>query len=155
MKLFGIIFLSVGLLMFLIGVGWFRYEYSHIMEGVMDAIIGPGVFLILGFVFGAIGGGVLYNEYRLRRRRETLMRTGRRIQAKVVEIGMNRSISVNGRHPYIVTCQANVSGRETTFRSANIFGSLLLNVGDELTVYLDFQNPDKYWVEVPESFIQK
>ena len=80
----------------------------------MDAIIGPAVLIPMGFIFSLIGGGVLYNEYRLKQKREILMITGRKIGARVIEIGMNRSISINGRHPYVITCQANVSGKDVT-----------------------------------------
>ncbi len=155
MRLFGIIFLSVGLLMLFIGIGWFKLEYEHIMAGVDEAIIGPAVFLFLGFVFGGIGGGVLFNQYQTKKKRETLVRTGRKIEAVITEIGLNRSISINRRHPYVVTCKGNVSGKEMTFRSNNVFGNLLLKVGDKLPVYVDFYKQDKYWVEVPDEAVGK
>lgn len=155
MKMFGIIFLIVGLTIFFAGAVWAQLEYEHIVEGIVDAMIGPAVLLFMGFVFSSIGGAVFYHHYRLRKKRELLMRTGRKIQARVTEIGFNRSITVNGRHPYIVTCAANVSGKDLTFKSENIFASLLLNNGDELPVYIDFRDPEKYWVEVPEAAMRK
>lgn len=155
MRLFGIIFLSVGLLMLFSGMGWFRYEYEHIMAGVNEAIIGPAVFLFIGFVFSGIGGGVLFNQYQTKKKREILMRTGRKIEAVITEIGLNRNISINGRHPYVITCKGEVSGKEAIFRSNNIFGNLMLNVGYKLPVYLDFHKQERYWVEVPDEAVRK
>ncbi|HNP94612.1 MAG TPA: hypothetical protein PKJ63_03255 [Cyclobacteriaceae bacterium] len=155
MKMFGIIFLIVGMSIFFAGLVWFQLEYDHIMEGVIEAMIGPAVLLFVGFVFSSIGAAVFYHHISQRKKRDLLMRTGRKIQARVTEIVSNTSITVNGRHPYIVTCAANVSGKDLTFQSANIFASVLLNKGDELPVYIDFRDPGKYWVEVPETAVRK
>lgn len=140
--------MAIGLPFFLGGLAWVNYTMEDKQSG-MELYIGPLVFCAIGFIFSAIGVGVILNQRRQRLKREMLKRTGRKIKGIVTAIAKNKNIKVNNRHPHIVICTANVSGVDKTFKSNNIYGSLLLNKGDELDIYLDFRDYDNYWVEVP------
>lgn len=151
MKLFAIIFLSVGLLFAFIGLGW---TYTLMSEAASyefkEEWIGPLVFGGVGMLFAAIGGGILYSQAKQKARRELLLRTGRKLRAIISNVYFNTSISINNRHPRIVECIAEVSGKKHTFKSHNIWGQQILEVGQEISVYLDARDDTNYWVEVGE-----
>ncbi|MEP2667933.1 MAG: hypothetical protein ABJH04_03000 [Cyclobacteriaceae bacterium] len=151
MRLLGIIFFIAGLPFFAIGLIWLQFTLDDVDNGGFEMLIGPAVFSLMGFIFMAIGGGMLWAQRRLQLKRKMLMQTGRKLKAIVTHISQNKNIKVNNRHPHIVTCTASVSGTDKEFNSVNIYGSLLLNIGDELNVYIDFRNHDNYWVEVPKD----
>lgn len=151
MRLLGFIFFIAGLPFFLIGLIWLQVTIEDTNSGGIEMLIGPAIFSFMGFVFVAIGGGVLWAQRKQQLRRKMLMRTGRKMKATITSITQNQHIKVNNRHPHIVYCSALVSGSDMEFKSANIYGSLRLNVGDELDVYLDFRNYDNYWVDIPQD----
>lgn len=151
----GSIFFVLGTLFLFVGLA-----IVYLLEIELDAmqwevLIGPAIFAFIGLIFALIGGGILLSQRRERMRKELLMRTGRKIEARIIDFKMNTSIKVNNRHPYKITCTANVSGKDREFVSGNIFGSLLLNLGDKVDVFLDFRNYDNYWVEIPADAVRK
>lgn len=151
MKLFAIIFLSVGLLFAFIGLGW---TYTMMSEAssyeFKEEWIGPLVFGGVGMLFAAIGGGILYSQAKQKARRELLLRTGRKLRAVISNVYFNTSISINNRHPLVVECIAEVSGKKQTFKSHNIWEQQTLEVGQEISVYLDSRDHTNYWVEIGE-----
>lgn len=151
MRLLGFIFFIAGLPFFAIGLIWLQFTLDDVESGGFEMLIGPAVFSLMGFIFMAIGGGMLWAQRRLQLKRKMLMRTGRKLKAIITNITQNQNIKVNNRHPHIVTCTASVSGTDKEFKSMNIYGSLRLNIGDALDVYIDFRNHDHYWVEVPKD----
>ncbi|MEQ9414147.1 MAG: hypothetical protein RIF39_09970 [Cyclobacteriaceae bacterium] len=151
MRLFGFIFFIAGLPFFTIGLIWLQVTIDDTASVSFEMLIGPAVFSFMGFVFMTIGGGVLWMQRKQRLKRKMLMQTGRKLKAIITHITQNQNIKVNNRHPHIVICTAPISGIDKEFKSSNIYGSLRLNMGDELDVYIDFRNHDHYWVEIPED----
>ena len=151
LRFLGLVFLLIGLPFFIGGLLWIKFALDSMPGESYELLIGPAVFCFIGFVFVAIGGGVFLSYRRKRLKREMLMRTGRRVKATITSIAKNLTFKVNNRHPHVVICSANVSGKELKFKSENIFGSLRLNKGDELEVYLDFRDYNNYWVEIPND----
>lgn len=151
MKLLAIIFLSIGLLFVFIGLGWI-YTLTAGSESVVfsEEWIGPLIFTGMGLLFSAIGGGILYFQAKQKAKRELLMRTGRKLRAAINEVYFNTSISMNNRHPQIVECVAEVSGKKQTFKSHNIWSHKQFTPGQETTVYIDSRDASNYWVEVGE-----
>ncbi|MDZ7647588.1 MAG: hypothetical protein U5K54_10675 [Cytophagales bacterium] len=113
MKLLGTIFLSIGLLFAFIGLGWIYLLISS-QSGVTfsEEWIGPGIFTFIGLLFASIGGGVLYFIAKQKAKRELLLRTGKKLRAVISDAYYNTSLTVNGRHPLIIECAAEVSGRK-------------------------------------------
>jgi len=149
MKLFGIIFLSIGLLFAVIGLGWI-YVLINAQTGtsLSEEWIGPGVFTFIGLLFAAIGGGVLYFIAKQKAKRELLLRTGKKLRAAISDAYYNTSLTVNGRHPLIIECVAEVSGQKKTFKSHNIWSGKNFSPGQEIAVYLDTRDSTNYWIEV-------
>lgn len=151
MKLFASIFLAIGLLFAFIGVGWlFTFIKSTDTNGFNEELTGPLVFTLFGLIFAGVGGGVFYSQAKLKAKRELLMRTGQKLRAVISNQYYNTSISINKRHPLVVECVAALAGRKQTFKSHNIWNPVQLEIGQEITVYIDARNHNNYWVEVGE-----
>lgn len=151
MKLFAIIFLSVGLLFVFIGLGWGSFLVrGPEASGFSEEWIGPLVFAGMGLVFASIGGGILYFQAKQKAKRELLMRTGKKVRAAISDVYYNTSISMNNRHPLIIECVAEVSGRKQTFKSHNIWSQKQFSPGQEISVYVDSRDATNYWIEVAE-----
>jgi hypothetical protein len=149
MKLFGTIFLSIGLLFALIGLGWiYALISSQTAASLSEEWIGPGVFTFIGLLFASIGGGVLYFMAKQKAKRELLLRTGKKLRAAISNIYYNTSISMNKRHPLIIECVAEVSGQKKTFKSHNVWSQKQFYLGQEIAVYLDTRDATNFWVEV-------
>jgi len=151
MKLFASIFLGTGLLLAFIGLGWF-YVVATGSEttGFSEEWIGPLVFTIIGLVFASIGGGILYFQAKQKAKRESLLRSGRKLRAVISNMYQNTSISINNRHPLVIECLAELSGSKQTFKSHNVWGSTQYEIGQEVAVFVDTRDSKNYWVEVGE-----
>lgn len=117
----------------------------------------PIIFGSLGFIFFAVGlGGFIY-QINSNKRKEFLLRNGQRLTANVTGVIINRSITVNGRNPFKITCQRHETSSNIvqTFESENIWfdPSAFAPQGKEVTVYVDYTNPKKYYVDI--SFLPK
>lgn len=151
MKLFASIFLAVGLLFAFIGLGWFYvFVTNSEKSGFSEEWIGPLVFTIIGLIFASVGGGILYYLAKQKERRELLQRTGRKLRAVISHVYYNNRITMNNRHPLVVECVAELSGRKQTFKSHNVWGPAQFDIGQEVTVFVDSRNSTNYWVEVGE-----
>lgn len=149
MKVFGIIFLSIGLLFALIGLGWvYGLINSATGTGLSEEWIGPGVFTFIGLLFAAIGGGILYFIAKQKAKRDLLLQTGKKLRAVISDVSFNTSISMNNRHPLIIECVAEVSGQKKTFKSHNIWSQKQFSPGQEIAVYIDIRDSTNFWVEV-------
>jgi len=151
MKLFASIFLGIGLLFAIIGLGWlYVFATGSQTTEFSEAWVGPLVFTGIGLIFSAIGGGVLYYLAKQKAKREFLLRSGRKLRAAISNMYQNTSISVNNRHPLVIECVAELSGRKETFKSHNVWGTTQYEIGQEVAVYVDTRDSTNYWVEVGE-----
>ncbi len=151
MKLFASIFLIIGLLFTFIGLGWlYVFINSSDTLSFSEEWIGPLVFSGIGLIFTAVGGGTFYYQAKQKARREMLIRSGRKLRALISNLYYNTNISINKRHPLVIECVAEVSGRKQNFKSHNVWGSTQFEVGQEVAVYIDIRDSNNYWVEVGE-----
>ena len=152
MKLFAFIFLVMGLLFAAIGFGWlYVYVASIDTFEFTEELIGPLVFLLFGIVFSSIGGGIFYYRMKQKQKRDLLLRNGRKLRGVISNVYMNESITISNnkidRHPLIVECVAELSGRKHTFKSHNIWNSTSFETGQEIAVYVDTRDSNNYWVD--------
>lgn len=110
------------------------------------------VFGLVGLVFlltGVIGLAVLARKARLRR---WLIENGRAINAEYDGCGMQTSIKMNGRHPYVVQCHYTDSATRTIyiFRSEGLWFNPASLLEGRRTVRV-LVHPDdfrKYYVDI-------
>lgn len=147
-RLIGIIFFLVGavclLFALVLAALGARYGFSG---GLWIPLLPLGT---LALAFGGIGAGFLVVLRRRRRLREELMSSGRCVRARVSGVLQNRSIQVNGRHPYRLLCRyTDEEGTVHEFRSQDLdFNPEGLLRSDEVDVYFDPYNMDRYYVDV-------
>ena len=117
----------------------------------------PLIFGGMGFVFFAIGGGAFINKRKANQLREYLLQNGQKITTTVSGVNINRNIAVNGRNPFKITCQYHDTTNNTlhTYESENIWfdPTSFAPPGKEVTVYVDYTNSKKYYIDI--SFLPK
>ena len=149
--LFGI-FLGLGCLFILLGL---LIAPAFPQEGDFD---GGTMFLLIfggiGLLFALIGGIGLFVQIHAARHRKTLLREGMRIAAEITEIQPDHRITVNGRHPYRLTCQYRDEATSTVyvFRSGLMsFNPASLIRGNTVEVCVDPYDFSKYAVDVESA----
>lgn len=110
----------------------------------------------LGVVFTAIGLGLSLAGVLADRRDRRLREQGQVVEATLQSVGQNESVSVNGRHPYVLHCQwLNPQTRELhLFQSEGIWFDPSDHIlGDKVKVFIEMGNPRRYLVDL--SFLPK
>ena len=115
----------------------------------------PSIILgILGAVFSLIGIIPCAVMISRRKQNQKLLAAGHVLHAQVESIDLNRNISVNGTHPYIVYCTYKdaYSGTIYRFKSGSIWTNpeSVLPKGAMIDVYVDEKDYSKYYVAVNE-----
>jgi Protein of unknown function (DUF3592). len=125
----------------------FRGEGATIGTLVFS-IIG-GVFLVVGIIFIAI---VVRKNKKIKR----VMSYNYRINATIINVSMNTSVMINGRHPYILesNCMSPADGKLYNFRSEDLWQDVTpilqqFNI-KTIPVYVNPQNYAEYVVDVSQ-----
>lgn len=141
----GVLFTAVGIL-----CGLFIDEIAASPNSRGNVYILPWVFTALGIVFLLMTAVLLTLTAKRKQERRRLMESGRYINALVTEVSQNLYVQINHRHPYYVVCQGTdpYTGQQRTFRSADTTEDPSHLRGKYLRVFLDPQNPKKYYVEL-------
>jgi len=121
------------------------------INGFVSLYLGSLILGVMGSIFFLIGGGIILAGHRKNKTRDYLQKHGRAVQVKFREVGLNESLSVNGRNPYVIIGQwLNPSTNELhEFESDNIwFDPTDFVKSETLTVLIDQTNPKKYWMDI-------
>jgi hypothetical protein len=124
---------------------------NAVIDSFFDRFFLPLMFIGLGTLFAAVGGGLLFFLVRRRRIVAQLRSTGLPIQAQFVECYLDTSIRVNGRSPWRVICQAThpTTGKLETFRSDAVWTDPTGQVvGRALRVLVDPARPKRHFVDL-------
>ena len=107
-------------------------------------------FGAVGAVFFGIGTGFLALVRRKVRRRDALLAGGRCVRAAITGVERNRSVQINGRHPYRVLCRyTDETGTVHEFRSWDLdYDPTGLFLADEVDVYFDPYDMGRYYVDL-------
>ena len=105
---------------------------------------------ILGGIFTVAGLVLMVCSIK---RTTKLKKIGKRYDATVVNIELNTNVSVNRRHPYRVTCRVEDygAGEAYIYKSKNVYLDLEQYNLETVPVYVDPQNPSKFFVDVEEG----
>ena len=103
--------------------GWSIAAFVFGLLGVVFSLVGAGLtigiitafvglpFLLLWVTFLGIGGGVFIWRYQETQKVVKVLREGEATRGQIVEIRENYSVSVNGRHPWIIRYQFQANGQ--------------------------------------------
>ena len=138
----GAIFLVLGIVM---GIG-LRSEMGVGSIAFLFAFGGMGLlFFTLGLVFLITLGNQKKNAKRL-------LENGNYVIAEIFDISQNYNVSVNNKHPFIVSCKYEaMDGVVHIFKSRYLYFNpepLLKN--NVVRVYVDNDNFKKYYVDIDE-----
>lgn len=161
LKLLGLIFSGLGLLFAILG-GTFLAVTHELLPQVFTADVwlneAPDelalpmcgvIFGVIGLLFLIAGVIMLLVLRRQRRLREELEQYGVRVTGMVTDVIVDRSYTVNGRHPLRVVVAAVQPGtvEERTLRSGPVWETPLAP-GDAVDVLFDPMNEKKYVILV-------
>lgn len=128
----------------------------HVASKTGDTF-GFSLLLGMGALFAAVGLIPLIGMTVSSRKGKKLLRDGKMLHATVEEIGLNTSISYNGRHPHFIICSYYDSYRDVTYRfkSKNILQLPPYSPGDQIEVYVDPEDYSKYVVNTDNPSTSK
>ena len=126
-----------------------RTEMLLFLPTLILSIVGAP-FLIVGGIF------FLIVSIKSRKKKE-LLQNGRVVEAIVTGGQMNYSMRVNGRHPWKLECkyEDTYTGATYLYSSYNIWKDPFLYIGQIVKVYVDRENPHKYYVDVDSLFSEQ
>lgn len=104
-----------------------------------------------GVIFFAIGGGIILVTLLKQRRAQHLREHGTPVRASVTGVAPNTSVSVNGRHPFVVTAQWHnpVDNRLYLFTSDSIWFDPSEYINDDtVQVFIDAKNPNRHHMDM-------
>lgn len=144
----GILFSFIGGTFFVIGIasGIF-YAKTPTFRG--NFFLFPLVFGGIGLLFLILGICFLTIARKQKKNRLQLIETGEQVLAEVTDCFIDYSVRINHRHPYCLNLKYYdpFSGRTLVFTSGAVMNPNNY-LGRQLTVYVDRNNPDRYYVEV-------
>ncbi len=103
------------------------------------------VFLCIGVVFTLVGVIVWWAMGRGDEKRAVLLSYGQRVRAEIVEVREDRTVSVNGRHPWRIfaACEHPLTREQVRLRSHYVWDNVP-KVGDGVDVAFDPMNEKRY-----------
>lgn len=116
--------------------------------GVICYVIFPTEAQIIGMTFMIIGAAFVLMTFvclrtasKYRSQTHPLIQNGRKVSAVVLEVKENTAVSINGRHPWYVVCEA--EGR--TFESDYFYKNVhRFDQKEDIDVYLDDETNEFY-----------
>lgn len=117
-------------------------------SSLSDLPLGAGLILaLLGLIFSGVGYGILIYNYKKKIQKKRLMETGKCIHADIIDVGIKRNFTVNGRHPYFITCQYIDNSSIYLFESEHIWFNPTSLVADKtVEVFVEPRDYKQYYV---------
>jgi hypothetical protein len=138
------VFLAIGIVLF----GFATQVTDH---------VGLLIVVGLGFLFFAIGAGMIAYGIMSARKEADLKQNGRLIQAELTGVTLNEAVQVNGRSPFQIVAQWHDKGNNKIhiFKSANLWFDPAKFVEGKATVpvYIDQNKPSRYVMDI--AFLPK
>ncbi len=141
----GLVFLLFGISALLVALP----VLLHVKNADPDVRFLPFIFLGLGIIFLIVGITCMTVLCRRRSRNEQLVKNGFYVTARVRDIYPNENVRINGRSPFVLECHYKdpTTGTVHVFKSENIMFYPIDAKDTDIRVYVDPQNPDRYYVD--------
>lgn len=151
-----IVFGFIGAVFTVLGIffGIFIEELAASPNSQGNVYIIPWVFGCIGIVFLIVFATLLSVSAKRKNARKQLIENGRCINACVIDVRQDLFVRINNRHPYYVVCEAvnPYTGETLFFKSTDITENPSYLLGRYLRVFLDYENPENYYVELSRSY---
>ncbi len=132
------IMLIMGIVFTIVGLG--------LTAGFWSTGDAPIYVCLLPLIFVAVGVFLLYSFISKKILVKKLRESGRKVYALITEVSTNYSVSINGRHPYLLECEYNGARFQADYMKQVTYDL----VGKTVPVYVDQEDPSKYFVDVSE-----
>ncbi len=103
-------------------------------------------------IFGGIALGLVIAELRKRKMHSWLAHSGMSVQARIVEVGKNTSLKINGRSPWVIRAQWQhpVTQAVHLFESENLWfdPSEFISSRQQVPVRVDADDPRRHRVDI-------
>ena len=141
----GLVFLLFGISALLVALP----VLLHVKNADPDVRFLPFIFLGLGIIFLIVGITCMTVLCRRRSRNEQLVKNGFYVTARARDIYPNENVRINGRSPFVLECHYKdpTTGTVHVFKSENIMFYPIDAKDTDIRVYVDPQNPDRYYVD--------
>ena len=108
------------------------------------------IFGIVGLPILIVGAVFLIILKSKKRKKQMLLKNGKAVDAVVTGGQKNYNLTVNGKHPWKLECKYEdiYSGETYLYSSYNVWKDPALYIGQNVRVYVDRNNPKKYYVDV-------
>ena len=111
-----------------------------------------GIFGVIAVITLGIGVTIWSVMGRGQRRREEILQYGLRTTAVVTELKQNRSVQVNGRHPWVATATCvHPSTREEKTIKSHLLWYPVIAEGDHIDVAFDPMDERRYAMDIREE----
>jgi hypothetical protein len=110
------------------------------------------ILSVFTLVFGGVSVGLIVAGIRRRRMYAWLEHSGMTVQARIVEVGKNTNLKVNGRSPWVIRAQWQhpVTGKVHLFQSENLWfnpGEFIAD-REQVGVRIDADQPERHRVDI-------
>lgn len=101
------------------------------------------VFLIIGLLVGVI-------PYTKEVKRKKLIETGEQATGVITNVIVDRSVEINGRHPYKAECEVidPITGERYLYSSQTVMNDISYLIGQSIAVYYNPDNRGEYYVDL-------
>lgn len=119
-----------------------------------NSVTGLIILIIFGGVFALIGLGFVISGFMSKAKRKRVLGYNFIIKANISSFDLNTRLTVNGKHPYILTAtiMSPYDGLMYTFKSDSIWTDLTLIIENynikTVPVYVNPQNYKEYYVDL-------
>lgn len=114
----------------------------------------PAIYFVISVILLAISLSVIIHKLNNLVDKETVKKTGKRVEAELEDIVYNTKITSNGKHPYYIICiwKNKVTGKTYRFKSDNLWynpNEQFKKSGiEKVPVYIIPSNPNQYYVDI-------
>ncbi|MCP5475624.1 MAG: DUF3592 domain-containing protein [Rhodanobacteraceae bacterium] len=110
------------------------------------------ILSVFTLVFGGVAIGMIVSAIRRKRMYDWLEHSGMTVQARIVEVGKNTSLKVNGRSPWVIRAQWQhpVTSKVHMFQSENLWFDPSEFIGDreQIGIRIDADQPERHRVDI-------
>jgi hypothetical protein len=140
--LFGGMFAGIGYTFVIVGLCLGAQDENWAGTGTPIFVCMGGLFAIIGTVVLVLLARSYFKPWRLRNH-------GKLVYAQITDVSVQSNLSVNGKHPWAVTCEwEDPDTHLTHIFTTNTMTLPGESATSEYPVYMDPANPKKYFVDL-------
>ncbi len=112
--------------------------------------VGSVILIIMGLVFGAIGGGIFFTNVIAGGKRKKLLADGDRVTGTITNVITVMNVRINNRHPFKAEVEVidPYTGEKYLYSSKQVMDDIFYMIGSTVDVYVDRNDKSMYYVDL-------